>query len=82
MTFADRTPLCLLSSDFVSRLSEDSLVKLARDFYNDTYLMDQNACSSARAMIWLGKKKSEGAQAKFWDALESYIKTRYELGKR
>ena len=30
--------------------------KITKKFYNDTYLVDQNACSSPHLILWLGKQ--------------------------
>ena len=38
---------------------------LAQNFYNDTYAVDQNACSSPHLMLWKGKSKII-AKKKFW----------------
>jgi hypothetical protein len=41
-------------------------------------LTDQNACSSPRLIVWLGKEK-EKAQEQFWRFLHSYVKNNYTL---
>ncbi|MFG6383072.1 MAG: hypothetical protein K1V96_02300 [Lachnospiraceae bacterium] len=68
IVFADRFSLGILDSDAVLRTSEAECTQLARYFYNDTYLMDQNACSTPHLLLWLGKEK-EAAQEKFWKAV-------------
>ena len=78
ITFADRYSLCIVHAD--NYLKETSRQKVAQNFYNDTYLYDQNACSAPRLMIWVGKKEAI-AQAKdcFWTALHDYAKLRYPI---
>ena len=44
IAFADRYSFCVIEADAVLRTEEQELIKLAEKFYNDTYLMDQNAC--------------------------------------
>ena len=57
--------------------------RVAQDFYNDTYLSDQNACTSPRVIIWYGNNK-EKAKEKFWDELETLVekKVSYAGGSR
>lgn len=78
ITFADRYSLCVVCAD--NYLKETNQQKIAQDFYNDTYLYDQNACSAPRLMIWIGKKDAI-SQAKycFWSALHDYAKLRYPI---
>lgn len=75
MTFADRHSIAILDSDAVML---GDVNKLARDFYTDTYYIDQNACSSPRIVIWTGKQ-IETAKIKFWEALEKMVKQNYEF---
>lgn len=78
ITFADRYSLCVLDS--VKLFESVDLPKLAREFYNDTYLYDQNACSSPRLMIWLGdKENTEKAKEIFWSAVHDYLLNRYKV---
>ena len=34
-----------------------TIEETSQNFYNDTYLVDQNACSSPHVIFWLSKKK-------------------------
>lgn len=49
---------------------------MAENFYNDTYLTDQNACTSPRIVIWLGKHKEEAKEI-FWQNLHEVVKEKY-----
>jgi hypothetical protein len=69
VTFADRYSCCVLGSSAIMDLDGPGLGKLADAFYNDTYLVDQNACSSPSLIIWLGDLIPE-AKEKFWSAVE------------
>jgi len=75
ITFADRYSIMLLQSEAV--LQTDSLERLARDFYNDTYFSDQNACSSPSLIVWLGRDKRKAKEC-FWSAVAK-LKNRYSL---
>jgi hypothetical protein len=80
LAFADRYSLCVLSPDAVLALDAASVKQLAMHFFNDTYLMDQNACSSPRLVIWLGSaSETADAQARFWTVLQAELDRRYQL---
>lgn len=67
ITFPDRFSVCVIDAD--KYLSEYDKSKTAKDFYNDTYLTDQNACTSPRIIFWLGDER-EKAKTEFWSELE------------
>ena len=80
VAFADRYSFCVLGAQTVRECSDAELGRLATAFYNDTYLMDQNACSSPRLVVWLGDPDhAREAKRRFWTALELEVKRRYEL---
>ena len=72
ITFSDRYSFALLNSDYFINQSNADKEKLYENFYNDTYLMDQNACSSPHIIFWTGKNKSK-AKDIFWNGLNSFI---------
>lgn len=78
LAFADRTSFCVMNTESVEAADEKVLSRLAQDFYNDTYLMDQNACSSPHLVVWYGKE-SEAARSKFWGALKALVESTYSL---
>ncbi len=58
-------------------LAADGADLLAKDFYNDTYLNDQNACSSPRILYWVGTKDEVlRAQERFWTAVQRLLDER------
>lgn len=75
--FADRYSICVLDGGAILACEEKRLRRLAEGFYNDTYLMDQNACSSPQMVLWL--HGSEAARTRFWSAVEEYTAERYDL---
>lgn len=77
IVFADRYSLGLLESKAVLEASEEECSRLARQFYNDTYLMDQNACSAPHLILWMGERREE-AKEKFWNAVHAEA-GKYEL---
>jgi hypothetical protein len=66
ITFADRFSICVIDAD--KYLSECDPRRTARDFYNDTYLTDQNACTSPRIVVWFGRDRAKAKEI-FWNAL-------------
>lgn len=78
VTFADRYSFSVISTEKIKKLNNFELNNLVQRFYNDTYLVDQNACSSPHLIIWLGKR-DKIAQDKFWNKLFNFIKNKYEL---
>lgn len=76
VTFADRFSIAVIDSD--KYMETEDKVAVASDFYNDTYLSDQNACTSPRVVIWMGKCMEE-AKKEFWDNLHNVVKDRYKF---
>ena len=81
ITFADRYSLAVIDSDEYMRLVRDDVdnkaaARIASDFYNDTYLSDQNACTSPRVVVWTGSAKEE-AKETFWKNLSALVKGKY-----
>lgn len=76
ITFADRYSLAVIDADYY--LEQTDRTKTAEDFYNDTFLTDQNACTSPRIVIWSGNRIGE-AKAEFWKHLHCLVKERYVI---
>lgn len=80
VTFPDRYSLLCIKAEAVLQMDDKQLEKAAQGFYNDTYLTDQNACTSPRLIYWLGSGEGlSKAQERFWNAVHSYAKPRYPL---
>ncbi|MDR2169782.1 MAG: hypothetical protein LBP59_06545 [Planctomycetaceae bacterium] len=80
ITFADRYSFCVINSSAIETLNDLELDKLANNFYNDTYLIDQNACSSPHLILWTNnycndnsRAPNEIAKQKFWDAVYAKV---------
>lgn len=78
LMFPDRYSVSVLDEEAVQALTDQELRELAHRFYNDTYAMDQNACSSPRAVIWnqSGESGTDGqaGRSRFWQALAEEVK--------
>ena len=78
ITFADRHSLAVIDASVY--LTAGDKERIAQDFYNDTYLSDQNACTAPRFVVWLGTAgKVKAAQEVFWSTLHTLVKERYTL---
>lgn len=77
ISFADRYSICIIEGQEVLEADDSAIKRLAENFYNDTYLMDQNACSSPKLIYWLND--SELARTKFWTAVLEIAKQKYQL---
>ncbi len=75
--FADRYSICIIDGEQILAADGETLARLAENFYNDTYLMDQNACSSEQLILWL--RDSEEARERFWAAVYALAVQKYEL---
>lgn len=73
IAFADRYSIAAIDAN--RYLAHADKEKLARDFFNDTLLNDQNACSSPSLVVWLGKE-TQTARALFWQHFH-HVASRY-----
>lgn len=76
--FADRYSIAVVNPTAVLSASETETERLAQNFYNDTYLFDQNACSAPHLVCWLKNGDVVAAKQRFWNAVYAYTKTRYQ----
>jgi hypothetical protein len=81
ITFADRYSFCVVSAKDLLCCDEKELSGLAAGFYNDTYLMDQNACSSPHLVVWLGDGEDLfEAKKRFWESVyKKAVASKYAL---
>ena len=77
ITFADRYSICMIDAKEILSLDEIKLERLSENFYNDTFLMDQNACSSPQMIYWINDNKN--GRVAFWKAVEKTAKKKYQL---
>lgn len=75
LSFADRHSIAIINSD--EYMNRDD-AEVAKGFYTDTYYTDQNACSSPRMVVWIGKSIA-AAKERFWSALEKQVHTEYDM---
>lgn len=80
--FPDRYSAVLIDAEVVADADAEEIKRIAQGFYNDTYLMDQNACSSPHMVLWLNAEKEGGSDIgiqRFWQAVGDCAKRQYHL---
>ena len=77
LIFADRYSTSIINPDMIN---PGNINKLVYNFYIDTFLMDQNACSSPHLVVWLNlNKKNKKNKKLFWEKLILLSKKNYDL---
>lgn len=62
------------------QVNDTVIDSLAEEFYNDTYLFDQNACSAPHLVVWVGEKEHiERSHERFWNAVWRLVDQKYEF---
>jgi len=80
ISFVNRFSFSAIECSELSQLNDSELRKLVERFYTDSYLFDQNACSSPRILVWVGFEISFAeSRNRFWALLEEVSGSRYEL---
>lgn len=75
IAFADRYSLAIIDGQAILDAGDTVLARLAESFYNDTWLMDQNACSSPQLICW--ENDSPVARRRFWNSVLEVVRKRY-----
>ncbi len=75
--FSNRVSMAVINIEKLNKLSKNEMNNLALKFYNDSYIMDQQGCSSPQAIFWVGSRKSN-SMVFFWDNLNNVIKKKYK----
>ncbi|XFA99101.1 acyl-CoA reductase [Candidatus Izemoplasma sp. B36] len=76
--FADRNSMSIIDAEYF--LKTENKKRIINDFYNDTYLSDQNACTSPKIVCWKGEN-IDNAERIFWSMLYEKVLHDYELQK-
>jgi len=71
IAFADRYSIAVIQAD--AYIAADNKQRIAQNFYNDTLLTDQQACTSPKLVVWLGEQKAD-ARALFWAEFEACLR--------
>ncbi|MCH5265255.1 MAG: GNAT family N-acetyltransferase [Lachnospiraceae bacterium] len=84
VVFADRYSFGVIDCGVLKECSDEEMTRLAEGFYNDTYGMDQNACSTPHMIFFLQppemrEESVENSAERFWDAVYRVAEKRYAL---
>lgn len=78
--FPDRVSSLLINCDKLLGLSLIEMKKICSEFFNDTYLVDQNACSSASMICWYSRKNNFlKAKDYFTKSMLAHLQDSYQL---
>jgi hypothetical protein len=79
--FAHKFSMALFGAAAVNAASREELAALARLFARDNLTYAQQACSSAKAVVWLGvAAEVDAARARFWSALAAEADAKASFG--
>jgi len=81
IAFSDRYSFCVMDPNAVLQAEDGAVRKLAEAFYNDTFVLDQNACSSPHMVVWLNGAEDdvERAKQRFWQEVYEVTAAKYDL---
>lgn len=81
--FPNRHSICILNTLYILNMAEEELKVMAHKFYNDTYSMDQNACSSPKIIFWSNgdNNQQREAQKRWWQAIYKETSDMYDLSE-
>ncbi|WP_419813553.1 acyl-CoA reductase [Bacterioplanoides sp.] len=70
MYFPNRVSSLIVHANSVLQADSAALARYVDSFYNDTYIVDQNACSSPSKVLWVGEREEvEEARKLFWECI-------------
>lgn len=78
--FTEKYSISIISSAKYLSSKKSSKINLAKKFYNDTFIFDQNACTSPRLVLWQGNiKDNSDAKLIFWNLLKEVVLRKYNI---
>jgi hypothetical protein len=78
--FPNRVSSALLSAKACIGADSRAMESLANAFFNDSYFVDQNACSSPSILFWIGSDhQCRSASKLFWAAVNKRLMSGYSL---
>ena len=80
LVFPDRWSFALFSQAAFSQVDDETLTVWAHRFYNDTYLMDQNACSSPHLVVWENDGGDFAVRLRWWEKVAAEAQAAYRFG--
>ena len=82
LTFSNRFSITLINSEVYSKLNDLKRKRLIDNFIKDCFTMDQQGCSSPKAVFWVGKCEKKNKE-KFWNEVNKDLnkKNNFDLSK-
>lgn len=77
--FPDRRSIAVFSQAKVCKMTSEEIHFLCRFFYNDSFVFDQNACSSPKDVFWLNDGGERSGRARFWSYLAEIASREYSI---
>ncbi len=75
ISFPDKYSISMIN---LNKINKNNIKNLVNNFFNDSFVMDQNACSSPHMIIWLNKNsKNVGKVDFFWRSLLNKVNSKY-----
>ena len=79
LVFPNRISWAMFAADKLAEADDKTLAQLSGAFYNDAFWFAQQACSSPRAVLWIGTPTQiEAARTRFWRAIADELQRRAE----
>lgn len=69
LNFANRFSMCAIAIEPFASLDGEQVAVLAGKFYNDAFWFDQMGCSSPRIVYWIGARRDEHQERRFYNAV-------------
>ena len=80
IVFGEKYSSCVMNFKQIEILKESDVAKyrlFLKKFINDSFLFNQNGCSSPRTIYWLSEGSAEQNTGLFWSDLYEYAKREY-----
>ncbi|QIR13949.1 acyl-CoA reductase [Shewanella aestuarii] len=79
-TFSHKYSLCVLDAQAVVNADKNQLEKLVQNFVKDQITFSQQACTSAKAIIWIGETEQiQQAKQILWPAITTKVDTLHSM---
>ena len=80
VSFPDRYSMTILKASSILGLNQTELNSVGSNFFIDSYLFDQQGCSSPKLICWYGTEdETKKARSIFWPVVRTLATSRYDL---
>ena len=81
LTFADRYSISIINLNHLKQKKDKDFKLVVKNFFYDSYMMNQSACNSPHFVFWIGKKSNQ-IQNKFWNVLSNFVNKKFYLDEK